>query len=107
MVGDGINDAPVIAQADASFALASGSDLAQARADFIVLGAQLAPVAQAFDVARRAMRVIRQNLVWAGAYNVVMVPLAAMGLVTPALAAAGMATSSIVVIANSWRLRRA
>ncbi|HEX7155907.1 MAG TPA: cation-translocating P-type ATPase [Burkholderiaceae bacterium] len=107
MIGDGINDAPVIAQADVSIALASGSDLAQARADFIVLDPRLRSVRVAFEVSRRSMRVIRQNLAWAVGYNLVMMPLAALGIISPAVAAAGMAASSVFVLANSWRLRRA
>jgi Cu2+-exporting ATPase len=106
MLGDGMNDAPVIAQADVSIALASGSTLAQARADLIVLSSRLADVQYAFAVARRAMKIVRQNLAWAFAYNVVIIPLAAFGHVSPAVAAAGMAASSLLVIANALRARR-
>ena len=106
MLGDGLNDAPVIAQADVSLALASGSTLAQARADLIVLSSRLADVDFAFATARRAMRIVRQNLIWALAYNVVMIPLAAFGVVSPALAAAGMAASSLLVIGNALRAKR-
>jgi Cu2+-exporting ATPase len=106
MLGDGMNDAPVIAQADVSIALASGSTLAQARADLIVLSSRLADVQYAFAIARRAMRIVRQNLGWALAYNVVIIPLAAFGYVSPAIAAAGMAASSLLVIANALRARR-
>jgi len=105
MVGDGINDAPVLAQADASIALASGSRLAQVRADAIVLGAQLGAVQALFAVARRATRIARQNLAWALGYNALMVPLAACGLLAPWVAAAGMAASSAFVLFNSLRLR--
>jgi Cu2+-exporting ATPase len=105
MVGDGINDAPVLAQADASIALASGSRLAQVRADVIVLSADLGAIAAVFELARRTTAVVRQNLGWSLAYNAVMVPLAAMGLLAPWIAAAGMAASSAVVLANSLRLR--
>lgn len=105
MLGDGMNDAPVIAQADVSIALASGSTLAQARADLIVLSSRLADVQYAFTVARRAMRIVRQNLGWALAYNVIIIPLAAFGYVSPAIAAAGMAASSLAVIANALRAR--
>jgi len=106
MLGDGLNDAPVIAQADVSLALASGSTLAQARADLIVLSSRLADVDFAFGAARRAMRIVRQNLAWAFGYNVVIIPLAAFGYVSPAVAAAGMAASSLLVIGNALRAKR-
>jgi Cu2+-exporting ATPase len=105
MVGDGINDAPVLAQADVSFAFAEGAALAQSRADFIVLSPRLADVAASFVTARRALRIVRQNLTWALAYNLTIVPLAALGFVTPALAAAGMAASSLLVVGNALRVR--
>jgi Cu2+-exporting ATPase len=105
MLGDGMNDAPVIAQADVSVALAEGAALAQARADFIALHARLSDVAALFDAARRAMRIVRGNLAWALAYNVVVIPLAAFGFLTPALAAVGMAVSSAAVLANALRAR--
>ena len=104
MIGDGINDAPVLAQADASIALASGSDLAQARADVICLRSTLADVGFVFDVARRATRAVRANLGWALAYNAAMVPLAIAGRLSPLIAAVGMAASSAVVLLNSLRL---
>ena len=106
MVGDGLNDGPVLARADASFALAHGSALAQQRADFIVLGSRLAAVPMTRAVARRALRVVHQNLAWAAAYNAVCVPLALFGLLPPWLAAAGMATSSLLVVGNALRLAR-
>jgi len=106
MLGDGLNDAPVIAQADVSIALAGGSTLAQARADFIVLNSRLVDVEFALAAAHRARRIVRQNLAWAFAYNVVIIPLAAFGFVSPAVAAVGMAASSLGVIANALRARR-
>jgi len=105
MVGDGMNDAPVIAQADASIALASGSRLAQVRADMIIPDSRLEGVREAFGLARRTTAVMRQNLAWALGYNLVMVPLAALGLLAPWIAAAGMALSASLVLANSLRLR--
>jgi len=105
MIGDGINDAPVLAQADASIALASGVKLAQVRADVILLGPRLAAVGQTFTVAARTLRIVRQNLGWALAYNALMIPLAAAGVLAPWLAAVGMAASAGFVLANSLRLR--
>jgi Cu2+-exporting ATPase len=106
MIGDGMNDAPVLAQADVSIALAEGSTLAQARADFIVTSQRVADAAVVFTVSRKGMRIVRQNLAWAFFYNVVAIPLAAFGYLTPALAAAGMAASSLIVVANALRARR-
>jgi Cu2+-exporting ATPase len=103
MLGDGMNDAPVIAQADVSIALAEGNALAQARADLIVLSSRLADVAHAFGAARRGMAIVRENLAWAFAYNVAVIPLAALGYITPALAAVGMAASSLLVVGNALR----
>jgi Cu2+-exporting ATPase len=107
MLGDGMNDAPVIAQADVSIALAEGNALAQARADLIVLSSRLADVAHAFGAARRGMAIVRENLAWAFAYNVAVIPLAALGYITPALAAVGMAASSLLVVGNALRAARA
>jgi Cu2+-exporting ATPase len=106
MVGDGVNDGPVLARADVSFALAHGSALAQQRADFIVLGSRLAEVPAARLLAIRTVRVMRQNLGWALAYNAACVPLALAGLLPPWLAGAGMALSSLAVILNALRLSR-
>lgn len=103
MMGDGMNDAPVIAQADVSIALAEGNALAQARADLIVLSSRLSSVAHAFAAARRGMVIVRENLAWAFGYNVAVIPLAALGYVTPAVAAVGMAASSLLVVGNALR----
>jgi len=106
-VGDGINDAPVLAKAHASFALDHGAPLAQSQADFIVLGGRLLGVPLAVSIARQAMRVVRQNLAWAAVYNFVCIPLALMGLLPPWLAGIGMALSSLLVLLNALRIGRA
>jgi Cu2+-exporting ATPase len=106
MVGDGINDAPVFAGAGVSIAMSRGSALTLASADLILVGDSLRALPAAFDLARRAKRIIRQNLIWAAAYNLTAMPLAALGWVPPWVAAIGMSASSIVVVLNSLRLMR-
>jgi Cu2+-exporting ATPase len=103
MIGDGLNDAPVLARADASFAMGSGADAAQLNADFVAVGSSLASVTATFTLARRSMQLVRQNLGWALAYNAVALPLAAYGLVGPWEAALAMAASSATVLLNALR----
>ena len=106
MIGDGINDAPVLAGADTSVAPAHGALLAQTSADVIMLGESLAPLTTAVEMSRKTMRIVRQNLAWAIGYNALALPLAAAGFVPPWLAAIGMSASSLVVVLNALRLNR-
>jgi len=106
MVGDGLNDAPVLARADVSFAFAHGSDVARSGADVVLLGTRLGDVALARDLARRTLRVIRQNFAWSALYNAACVPLALAGWLPPWAAGIGMASSSLLVVLNALRLAR-
>lgn len=106
MVGDGLNDGPVLAGAHVSFAFGQSVALAQSHADFVVPGTDLTQVAQALLLARRTLAVVRQNLCWAAAYNALCVPLAVVGLMPAWLAGLGMALSSLLVVANAARLAR-
>jgi Cu2+-exporting ATPase len=107
MVGDGLNDGPVLARSDTSFALGTAAPLAQANSDYVIQGGRLMDVPRALIQARSTMRVVHQNLAWAAAYNAVSVPLALMGYMPPWAAGLGMAISSFWVIGNALRLNRA
>lgn len=106
MVGDGMNDAAVLRGADVSFAMGSGAALAQSHADAVLIRAQLSLLLDAADAAAACMRVIRQNLAWATLYNLLAIPAAAFGLLTPWMAGLGMSLSSALVVANALRLER-